>query len=66
MSVCAPLEWALVCIWGKRWVDISGQGRDGYGAMDKVCENLALLRGVFLPSAHLSLDQRDKAELRGC
>ena len=43
---------------------ISGQDRDGYRAMDKVCEYLALLRGVLLPSAHLLIDQRDRAELR--
>jgi len=46
----------------KRWIGISGQGGDGYRAMDEVCENLALLS----PSAYLLLDQRDKAELRGC
>ena len=45
---------------------ISGRGRDGCCAMDEVSENLTLLRGVLLPSAHLLLDQRDKAELRAC
>jgi len=31
-------------------VGISGRGGHGYRAMDKVYENLALLRGQLLPS----------------
>jgi len=64
LSVCTPLERLLVCIWGEKmgrhqwarrgWLLCNGWGR----------ENLALVRGVLLPSAHLLLDQRDKAELR--
>jgi len=51
VSVCAPLEWVLMCIWVERLVGISGQDRDGHRAMDKVYEYLALLRDVLLPSA---------------
>ena len=55
-----------LCVFGvRRWLGISGQDRHGYHTMDKACENLALLRGVLLPSYPL-LDQRDKTELRGC
>jgi len=50
----------------KRWVGISEQGRDVDCAMDRVGENLAIVRSVLLPSAYLLLDQRDKVELRGC
>jgi len=53
-----------LCVFGvKSWVGISGQGGDGHRAMDKVCENPALLRGVLFLSTHLLLDQRDKEEL---
>ena len=41
-------------------------GRDVDCAMDRVGENLAIVRSVLLPSAYLLLDQRDKVELRGC
>ena len=33
----------------KRWVGISGQGRDGDCAMNRVCEDLALVRGQLSP-----------------
>jgi len=56
-----------LCVFGvKRWVGISEQDRDSYCAMDKVCENPALLRGVLFLSTHLLLDQRDKEELISC
>jgi len=33
---CAPLERLLACILVKRWVGISGRGRDDDRAMDRV------------------------------
>jgi len=43
LAVCVPMERLLVCIWVRRWVGISGQGRNGHRAMDRVCEILALV-----------------------
>jgi len=43
LSVCVPLEPLLVCIGAKRWLGISGRDRDGYRALDRVNENLALV-----------------------
>ena len=43
VSVRAPLERLLVCIWVKRWVGISGR-MSGGRAMDRVCDNLTLVR----------------------
>lgn len=50
MSVCAPLDWVLVCICVKRWVAIRDQGRDGDCAMEhgvwvpNLCERLLARR----------------------
>jgi len=43
VSVCAPFERPLVCIWVRKWVAISKQGMDDDRAMDRVCKILALL-----------------------
>jgi len=40
---CAPLEQLLRFIKVRRWLDISGRGRDDDRAMDGVCGNLALV-----------------------
>jgi len=66
VSVCVPLEWVLVYIWGEKMGGHQWTPNEWWSCNSWGRENLALLRGRLLPLAHPLLDQRDKAELEDC